>query len=133
MRYPEIPDRLFRGHLRECRQENGELYLEYTSPRESVSAYGNAGSYTLTAVPEDLFANNPDIVNLEQAFAGCVKLISVPDGILSGLTSLKTADAMFAFCKRLEKLPASYLESPHSPRYDFFAGAPVEAQKEAAA
>lgn len=87
----------------------------------------------LTAVPEDLFANNPDIVNLEQAFAGCVKLVSVPDGILSGLTSLKTADAMFAFCKRLEKLPASYLESPHSPRYDFFAGAPVEAQKEAAA
>ncbi len=53
MRYPEIPDRLFRGRLRECRQENGGLYLEYISPRESVSAYGNAGSYTLTAVPEE--------------------------------------------------------------------------------
>lgn len=75
----------------------------------------------LTSIPEDLFVNNPDIVNLEQAFAGCVKLRSVPDALLEPLVNLKNADAMFAFCKSLPALPASYANVPHNPRFDFFA------------
>ena len=77
----------------------------------------------LRSIPEDLFANNPTIVNLEQAFAGCVQLTDVADGIVSMLPDLKCTDGMFAFCKSLKALPASYLASPRLPRYDCFAGA----------
>ena len=76
----------------------------------------------LRSIPEDLFANNPTIVNLEQAFAGCVQLTDVGDGIVSMLPDLKCTDGMFAFCKSLKALPASYLASPRLPRYDCFAG-----------
>lgn len=76
----------------------------------------------LRSIPEDLFANNPTIVNLEQAFAGCVQLTDVADGIVSMLPDLKCTDGMFAFCKSLKVLPASYLASPRLPRYDCFAG-----------
>lgn len=76
----------------------------------------------LRSIPEDLFANNPTIVNLEQAFAGCVQLTDVADGIVSMLPDLKCTDGMFAFCKSLKTLPASYLASPRLPRYDCFAG-----------
>ena len=76
----------------------------------------------LRSIPEDLFANNPTIVNLEQAFAGCVQLTDVADGIVSMLPDLKCTDGMFAFCKSLKALPASYLASPRLPRYDCFAG-----------
>lgn len=76
----------------------------------------------LRSIPEDLFANNPTIVNLEQAFAGCVQLTDVADGIVSMLPDLKCTDGMFAFCKSLKALPASYLSSPRLPRYDCFAG-----------
>ena len=75
----------------------------------------------LRSIPEDHFANNPSIVNLEQAFAGCVRLTDVADGIVSMLPDLKSTDGMFAFCKSLKALPASYVASPHSPRYDCFA------------
>lgn len=78
----------------------------------------------LRSVPEDLFIHNPDISNLEQAFAGCVKLEIVPDGILLGVQNLQKADAMFAFCKSLNALPSSYQTSPHLPEYDCFAQAP---------
>lgn len=77
----------------------------------------------LQSVPEDLFVHNPDIRNLEQAFAGCVKLKDVPDEILQPVENLQNADGMFAFCKSLERLPSSYLSCPHSPNYDFFADA----------
>ena len=80
----------------------------------------------LQSLPEDLFVHNPTIVNLEQAFAGCVKLSVVPDAILLPVESLKTSDAMFAFCKSLPALPASYLSSAHAPEFDFFAAAPAE-------
>lgn len=76
----------------------------------------------LRSIPEDLFANNPTIINLEQAFAGCVQLTDVADGIVSMLPDLKCTDGMFAFCKSLKALPASYLASPRLPRYDCFAG-----------
>lgn len=76
----------------------------------------------LRSIPEDLFVNNPTIVNLEQAFAGCVQLTDVADGIVSMLPDLKCTDGMFAFCKSLKALPASYLASPRLPRYDCFAG-----------
>lgn len=76
----------------------------------------------LRSIPEDLFANNPTIVNLEQAFAGCVQLTDVADGIVSMLPDLKCTDGMFAFCMSLKALPASYLASPRLPRYDCFAG-----------
>lgn len=76
----------------------------------------------LRSIPEDLFANNPTIVNLEQAFAGCVQLTDVADSIVSMLPDLKCTDGMFAFCKSLKALPASYLASPRLPRYDCFAG-----------
>lgn len=76
----------------------------------------------LRSIPEDLFANNSTIVNLEQAFAGCVQLTDVADGIVSMLPDLKCTDGMFAFCKSLKALPASYLASPRLPRYDCFAG-----------
>lgn len=76
----------------------------------------------LRSIPEDLFANNPTIVNLEQAFAGCVQLTDVADGIVSMLPDLNCTDGMFAFCKSLKALPASYLASPRLPRYDCFAG-----------
>lgn len=76
----------------------------------------------LRSIPEDLFANNPTIINLEQAFAGCVQLNDVADGIVSMLPDLKCTDGMFAFCKSLKALPASYLASPRLPRYDCFAG-----------
>ena len=76
----------------------------------------------LRSIPEDLFANNPTIVNLEQAFAGCAQLTDVADGIVSMLPDLKCTDGMFAFCKSLKALPASYLASPRLPRYDCFAG-----------
>jgi hypothetical protein len=76
----------------------------------------------LRSIPEDLFANNPTIVNLEQAFAGCVQLTDVADGIVSMLPDLKCTDGMFAFCKSLKALPASYLASPRLPRYDCFGG-----------
>ena len=79
----------------------------------------------LRSIPEDLFANNPSIVNLEQAFAGCVRLTDVADGIVSMLPDLKSTDGMFAFCKSLKALPASYVASPHSPRYDCFAAQPI--------
>lgn len=76
----------------------------------------------LRSIPEDLFANNPTIINLEQAFAGCVQLTDVADGIVSMLPDLKCTDGMFAFCKSLKALPASYLASPRLPRYDCFVG-----------
>lgn len=79
----------------------------------------------LRSIPEDLFANNPSIVNLEQAFAGCVQLTDVADGIVSMLPDLKSTDGMFAFCKSLKALPTSYVASPHSPRYDCFAAQPI--------
>lgn len=79
----------------------------------------------LRSIPEDLFANNPSIVNLEQAFAGCVRLTDVADGIVSMLPDLKSTDGMFAFCKSLKALPTSYVASPHSPRYDCFAAQPI--------
>lgn len=79
----------------------------------------------LRSIPEDLFANNPSIVNLEQAFAGCVRLTDVADGIVSMLPDLKSTDGMFAFCKSLKVLPTSYVASPHSPRYDCFAAQPI--------
>ena len=79
----------------------------------------------LRSIPEDLFANNPSIVNLEQAFAGCVRLTEVADGIVSMLPDLKSTDGMFAFCKSLKALPTSYVASPHSPRYDCFAAQPI--------
>lgn len=58
------------------------------------------------AVP--IFINNPDIVNLEQAFAGCVKLKKIPHDILTGISSHANVDGMFAFCKSLKQLPNSY-------------------------
>lgn len=75
----------------------------------------------LTTLPENFFANNPDITDLTQAFAGCVKLESVPDAILEPVTGLKNADAMFAFCKSLKALPDSYRAAHHDPQYDCFA------------
>ncbi len=79
----------------------------------------------LAALPEKLFAANPDILNLEQAFAGCVKLHAVPDNLLEGLERLQCADGMFAFCKSLAALPASYRSCPHDARLDHFAAVPA--------
>ena len=75
----------------------------------------------LESVSPNLFCNNPEIANLEQCFAGCVRLRDVGDDILSPLRSLKCADAMFAFCYNLEKLPKSFAEFKRSTELDCFA------------
>ena len=54
-----------------------------------------------------------------------MRLTDVADGIVSMLPDLKSTDGMFAFCKSLKALPASYVASPHSPRYDCFAAQPI--------
>ncbi len=69
------------------------------------------------AVP--LFVNNPDIVNLEQAFAGCVKLKDVPHDMLSGIRHARV-DGMFAFCKSMKQLPTSYTVLERDTTLDCF-------------
>lgn len=73
----------------------------------------------LTSLPPELFANNPDITNLEQAFAGCVKLENVPDTLLAGLGAA-AVDGMFAFCKSMLGLPESYRSRPRDKTLDYF-------------
>ncbi len=73
----------------------------------------------LTELPAELFIHNPDIRNLEQAFAGCTKLETVPDDILSGLKDV-AVDGMFAFCKSMLGLPASYRAMPRDKSLEYF-------------
>ncbi len=61
----------------------------------------------LETIAAPIFVNNPDILNLEQAFAGCVKLKDVPHNILENIRHANV-DGMFAFCKSLKQLPNSY-------------------------
>ena len=74
----------------------------------------------LESIAEPLFVNNPTVVNLEQAFAGCLRLREVPDDVLKGLKAVKV-DGMFAFCKSLSRLPADYLAADRDLRLDCFA------------
>ncbi len=74
----------------------------------------------LESVTPNLFCNNPEITNLEQCFAGCIRLRDVADDILSPLRSLKCADAMFAFCYGLEKLPKSFAQFKRNTELDCF-------------
>lgn len=97
----------------------------------SLDSLGDFGGWAadrrrLERLPEDLFIHNPDIVNLEQAFAGCVKLAEVPDAILAPLASLENADGLFAFCKSLPALPASFVSVPRRHEFDCFAPEPAD-------
>lgn len=79
-----------------------------------------ADSRNLIEIPKQFFANNPDIVNLEQAFAGCCRLRNVPDDVLTPLSRLRHLDSMFAFCKSLPALPASYAGHERNIAMDYF-------------
>lgn len=73
----------------------------------------------LETVAVPIFARNPDIVNLEQAFAGCVKLKDIPHNILEGIDHANV-DGMFAFCKSLKQLPNSYTVMRRDETLDCF-------------
>lgn len=108
--------------------------LPHFHPRNIADAgdfYGwAANARQLTAIPPGFFSRNPDITNLEQAFAGCVSLTRVPDDILDGLGKLSNCDSLFAFCKSLARLPESYAGHERNTALDYFAPAAGATGKE---
>ncbi|MGN1209383.1 MAG: hypothetical protein ACI4SV_03690 [Duodenibacillus sp.] len=82
-----------------------------------------AGLRELEVIEKPLFTDNPDIVNLEQAFAGCVRLSRVPENFLSGPGENRqlNVDGMFAFCKSLPRLPEDYRSFKRNTALDCFA------------
>lgn len=81
------------------------------------------GLRELEIIENPLFTNNPDIVNLEQAFAGCVRLSKVPEDFLKGPRDnpALNVDGMFAFCKSLAALPGDYRNFRRNTSLDYFA------------
>lgn len=81
------------------------------------------GLRELEVIEKPLFVDNPDIVNLEQAFAGCVRLSKVPEDFLKGPRDnpALNVDGMFAFCKSLADLPDDYRNFRRNASLDYFA------------
>ncbi len=75
----------------------------------------------LESIAPHFFDKNPEILNLEQCFAGCVNLTEVDDDILLALKHLHCADAMFAFCYKLKHLPKSFANFKRNTKLDCYA------------
>ena len=101
----------------------GETGLEYISLRGSINLrkiaspteksfkkityflYGFYGCESLTNIPEDLFANCPNVTTFKSTFEECTSLTRIPENLFANCPNVTTFESTFEDCISLTSIP----------------------------
>ena len=68
-----------------------DIYLAYTS---------------IQSIPENLFANCPNVTNFSRTFYGCINLTSIPAKLFANCPNVTNFESTFEECSNLTSIPA---------------------------
>ncbi len=83
---------------------------EIVSPTENsfINLIGIYLGYTsIQSIPEDLFANCPNVTNFSHSFFHCKNLESIPEKLFANCPNVTDFSYLFDFCENLESIPAN--------------------------
>ena len=101
----------------------GETGLEYISLEECINLrkiaspteksfkkityflYGFYGCESLTNIPEDLFANCPNVTTFKSTFEECTSLTRIPENLFANCPNVTTFESTFEDCISLTSIP----------------------------
>ena len=81
---------------------------EIVSPTENsfINLIGIYLGYTsIQSIPEDLFANCPNVTNFNHLFFHCKNLESIPEKLFANCHNVTDFSYLFVFCENLESIP----------------------------
>ena len=81
---------------------------EIVSPTENsfINLIGIYLGYTsIQSIPEDLFANCPNVTNFSHSFFHCKNLESIPEKLFANCPNVTDFSYLFDFCENLESIP----------------------------
>ncbi len=70
-------------------------------------SYGFYESISLTSIPEDLFANCPNVTTFYGTFAECTSLTSIQSTLFANCPNVTTFEATFVDCTSLTSIPST--------------------------
>ena len=94
--------------------ERGELVVPelndekvYITFKEDLTSLANAftNCKALKSIPENLFANCPEVTTFAGAFTNCVSLESIPENLFANCPEVTTFANTFNNCESLESIP----------------------------
>ena len=79
----------------------------YITFKEDLTSLANAfeGCKALTTIPENLFANNPEVTNFFFTFSSCSALESIPEQLFANNPKVIDFGAIFSSCTSLKSIP----------------------------
>jgi hypothetical protein len=91
-------------------------YVISTSRLPYISGFSGPTStfincYSLKSIPEDLLIENPQIVNISNAFAFCTSLTGIPEKLFNYNPNINIAFGTFRGCRSLESIPENLFQN----------------------
>ena len=79
----------------------------YITFKEDLTSLANAfeGCKALTTIPENLFANNPEVTDFSYTFEGCSALKSIPENLFANCPAVTNFGSTFSNCYALATIP----------------------------
>ena len=65
----------------------------------------------LASIPDDIFANCPNLTELVEVFKGCSNMTSIPSNLFSGLSGLQGVRGLFRDCTYLASIPTGLFDN----------------------
>ena len=100
--------------------ERGELVVPelndekvYITFKEDLTSFTNAfwGCLALESIPENLFANYPNVTNFQETFYSCWALTSIPENLFANCPNVTNFKKTFEGCKALQSIPTSLFDN----------------------
>ena len=94
------------------------LFANYPNVTEFESCFEKC--VNLTSIPENLFANCPNATDFESCFYDCVNLTNIPENLFSNCPNATTFIGCFMFCENLTSIPKNLFENcPNASNFGF--------------
>ena len=100
--------------------ERGELVVPelndekvYITFKEDLTSLAHAfwGCLALESIPENLFANCPNVTNFQETFYSCWALTSIPENLFANCPNVTNFKETFKGCKALQSIPTSLFDN----------------------
>ena len=106
------------GEIRVPELNDEKVYITF---KEDVTDLSNAfyRCALLTSIPENLFANNPEVTIFEETFSLCTALTEIPENIFANCPEVTDFSYTFEGCSALKSIPEN-LFANNSAVTDFF-------------
>ena len=87
--------------------------LMYTNDGNPIKSFDHCFFIcsNLTSIPENLFANNPQVTDFSYCFYNCTRLTSIPEGLFDNNPQVTDFSYYFSYCSSLTSIPVGLFDN----------------------